>query len=72
VKMNLNAPKLVTMALALALTVAGLHLTGTITMSFVTEALKQIGLEGLSKQDGYLALLASPVLLILGSFLPNL
>ncbi|MCA1727004.1 MAG: hypothetical protein LC722_04955 [Actinobacteria bacterium] len=71
-KMNLNAPKLVTMALALVLTVAGLHLTGTVTMSFVTEALQQIGLEGLSRQDGYLALLASPVLLILGSFLPNL
>lgn len=70
--MNLNAPKLVTMALAVVLTIAGLHLTGTIDMPFVTTALKQIGLEGLSVQDGYLALLGSPLLLILGSLLPNL
>jgi hypothetical protein len=70
--MRLNAPKLVTMALAVVLTIAGLHLSGTVDLPFVTTALKQIGLEGLSKQDGYLALLASPMLLILGSFLPNL
>jgi hypothetical protein len=67
-----NAPRLVTMALALALTIAGLHLTGTITMSWVTDALNQIGLEGLGKDEGYLALLGSPLLLIAGSFLPNL
>ena len=70
--MRLNAPKLVTMALSVALTVAGLHLTGTITLPFVGEGLEQIGLAGLDETDGYLALLGSPVLLILGSFLPNL
>ncbi len=70
--MKTNAPRLVTMALALALTVAGLHLTGTISMSWVNDALNQIGLEGLGKDEGYLALLGSPLLLIAGSFLPNL
>jgi hypothetical protein len=70
--MRTNAPRLVTIALALALTIAGLHITGTVTIGLVGDLLNQIGLDGLTKDEGYLALLASPVLLIAGSFLPNL
>ncbi len=70
--MKTNAPRLVTIALALALTIAGLHLTGTLTIGWVGDVLNQIGFDGLGKDEGYLALLGSPLLLIAGSFLPNL
>ena len=70
--MRTNAPKLITMALSIVLTIAGLHLTGTVEIGFVGELLDQVGAGGLGKDEGFIALLASPVLLIAASFLPNL
>ena len=70
--MKTNAPRLITIALALALTVAGLHLTGTVTIDVVGDLIRQFGFGDFGKDEGFIALLASPVLLIAGSFLPNL
>jgi hypothetical protein len=67
-----NAPKLVTMALAVVLTIAGLHLTGTVEIGFVGDLIRQVGFGDAGKQEGFIALLASPLVLIAGSFLPNL
>lgn len=66
-----NAPKMVTIVVAVALTLVGLAVTGTVEIAPVTELLARAELE-LSKEQGWLALLASPALLVLGSFFRGL
>ena len=68
--MRTNAPRLVTVAAALVLTVVGLHLT-ILPIQFVSDLLNQTGLSLQRNPHGYLALLASPVLLIIGSLFPG-
>ncbi len=65
-----NAPRLVTIAAAVALTVAGLAVTFH-PMRPVLDLLANAGIEPTDEQ-GYLALLASPALLVLGSFFRGL
>jgi hypothetical protein len=62
-----NAPKLVTIFVAVALTVVGLAVTRTVEIKPVLDLLESADLS-LSKEQGWLALLASPVLLVVGSF----
>lgn len=57
------------MLIALVLTVVGLHAT-ELPIGFVAELLGQVGFAPTPEQ-GELALLASPVLLALGSLLPG-
>lgn len=66
-----NAPKLVTIVVAVLLTVIGLAVTEVVAIQPVIDLLEQAELS-LSESQGWLALLASPVLLILGSFLRGL
>lgn len=66
-----NAPKLVTIVVAVLLTVLGLAVTETVSIPPVIDALEQAELT-LSESQGWLALLASPVLLVLGSFFRGL
>jgi hypothetical protein len=66
-----NAPKLVTIAVAVLLTVLGLAVTETVSIPPVIDLLEQAELT-LSESQGWLALLASPVLLVLGSFFRGL
>jgi hypothetical protein len=66
-----NAPRLVTLVLAVVLSVVGLTVSGTVSISFIDDLLKQTGWR-LTQEQGFWMLLASPVLLILGSLLPNL
>ena len=61
---------MVTVILAVALTLAGLAVTIQ-PIGFVNDALSAMGLD-LTREQGWWALLLSPVLLIAGSFLPNL
>ena len=72
VPVKTNAPRLITIGIALVLTIAGLHLTGTITIDLVGDLIRSAGFGDFGKDEGYLALLASPLILIAGSFLPNL
>lgn len=65
-----NAPRMITLLLAIALTIVGLSVT-TLHIGFVDDLLKSADVK-LTREQGFWALLASPVLLILGSLLPNL
>lgn len=62
-----NAPKFVTIVLAVLLTVVGLAVSGVYEIKPVVDLLHDRGLD-LTRQQGYLALLASPALLVIGSF----
>lgn len=62
-----NAPRLVTIAVALALTLVGIAVSLT-PIQPVLDLLASFDLE-LSKEQGWLALLASPALLVAGSYL---
>jgi hypothetical protein len=70
--MRTNAPRMVTVVIAIALTVIGLSLTVLrieAINSLVMGVVKQIG-PGLTRQDvGWSTLLASPLLLAVGSLL---
>lgn len=66
-----NAPKLVTIIVALLLTVIGLAVTGVVEIQAVVDLLDDAGLE-LTEEQGWLALAASPALLVAGSFLRGL
>lgn len=66
-----NAPKLVTIIVAVALTVLGLVVTDTIAIPAITDLLADNDIT-LSKEQGWLALLGSPALLVAGSFLRGL
>ena len=66
-----NAPRFVTIAVAVALTVVGLAVTGTVEIAPVTDLLARADLT-LTTEQGWLALAASPALLVLGSFLRGL
>lgn len=61
-----NAPRFVTIILAVALTVIGLAVT-VHPIQPVVDLLKNANVE-LSRDQGWWALLASPVLLVIGSF----
>ena len=65
-----NAPKLITVFLAVALTVVGLSLT-EYPIDWVNEQLMEANLE-LSREQGWMALGASPLLLIAGSLFRGL
>jgi len=62
-----NAPKLVTIIVAVALTLVGLVVTDTVTIAPIADLLANAELE-LTKEQGWLALAASPALLVVGSF----
>jgi hypothetical protein len=66
-----NAPRLITLILAVVLTVVGLTVSNTLEIAFIDSLIRDAGWE-LTVENGYWMLLASPVLLILGSLLPNL
>jgi hypothetical protein len=61
-----NAPRFVTILLAVALTVVGLALT-VYEIKPVLDLLRDQGIEA-TRDHGHLALLASPALLVIGSF----
>ena len=65
-----NAPKLITVLLAVALTIVGLAVT-EVPIDWVNEQLMEANLE-LGKEEGWVALAASPVLLIIGSLFRGL
>lgn len=62
-----NAPKLVTIIVAVALTLIGLAVTDAVTIQPITDLLEQADIS-LTEEQGWLALLASPTLLVIGSF----
>ena len=62
-----NAPKLVTIIVAVALTVVGLAVTGAVEIKPILDALESADLS-LSREQGWLVLAASPALLVVGSF----
>jgi hypothetical protein len=67
-----NAPKVITILLAVALTGVGLAVTiSPSALEFVNELLADADIT-LTEEQGWLALLASPVLLIAGSVLRGL
>lgn len=66
-----NAPRMITVVAAVALTVAGLVLTDTVSIGFVSDLLAQSGVE-FTREHGFWMLLGSPVLLIVGSLLPGI
>jgi hypothetical protein len=66
-----NAPKLVTIFVAVALTVVGLAVSDTVAIKPVTDLLADNDLT-LTVRQGWLLLLASPTLLVLGSFFRGL
>jgi hypothetical protein len=61
-----NAPRLVTVLAAVALTVAGIHVN-LHHIQQVGDLLAKANIEP-TRQQGWLALLASPALLVVGSF----
>jgi hypothetical protein len=65
-----NAPRLITLVAAIALTLVGLHVT-ILHIGFVQDALKAADIK-VTRDQGHWLLLASPILLALGSLLPNL
>lgn len=65
-----NAPKLITVLLAVALTIVGLSVT-EYPIDWVNDQLMEANFE-LTKEQGWMALVASPVLLIAGSLLRGL
>lgn len=66
-----NAPRFVTIVVAVLLTILGLAVTGTVEVGLVTDFLADNDLT-LSKEQGWLALAGSPLLLVAGSFLRGL
>jgi hypothetical protein len=66
-----NPPKMVTLILAVVLIPIGLSVSGTVTIGFVNDVLKNLDWD-LSVSEGFWLLFASPALLILGSLLPGL
>ncbi|HEU0131998.1 MAG TPA: hypothetical protein VFQ85_13500 [Mycobacteriales bacterium] len=62
-----NAPKFVTIVLAVLLTVVGLAVSHVYEIRPILDFLADRDVE-LTRQQGYLALLASPALLVVGSF----
>jgi len=70
VRFRPNAPRMVTVVLAIALTLVGLSRTGY-PIGFVNDLLRSAGLH-VTREQGYWALLGSPLVLIAGSLLPNL
>lgn len=66
-----NAPKLITIFVSLALTVIGLAVTEVVTIQPVVDLLAEADLT-LTESQGWMALAASPVLLVLGSFFRGL
>ena len=65
-----NPPKMVTIFLAIALILVGLSVSETVSIGFVNDLLS--GLDWApSQSQGYLMLVGSPVLLIIGSLLPG-
>ncbi|MBW3664471.1 MAG: hypothetical protein KY469_15325 [Actinobacteria bacterium] len=72
--MRTNAPRMVTVVLAVALTLAGLSLT-TFHVAAVDEAVMELvsgaGLELDPREAGWWALLLSPLLLTAGSLLKD-
>ena len=66
-----NAPRFVTILVAVALTLVGLVVTGTVEIGPVADLLARADLS-LTEEQGWLALAASPALLVAGSFLRGL
>ncbi|MCA1726922.1 MAG: hypothetical protein LC722_04525 [Actinobacteria bacterium] len=65
-----NAPRMITVLLSVALAVAGLVVTGTLEIGFVSDLLAKTGY-AFTREHGYWMLLGSPALLIVGSLLPG-
>jgi hypothetical protein len=65
-----NAPRMVTLVAAVALTLVGLSVT-ILPIGFVNDVLTSADLQ-ITREQGYWCLLGSPILLVLGSLLPNL
>ncbi|HVF20874.1 MAG TPA: hypothetical protein VNA14_11625 [Mycobacteriales bacterium] len=66
-----NAPRFVTIVVAVLLTLVGLAVTRTVEIQPILDLLAQADLE-LTQEQGWLALAASPALLVAGSFLRGL
>ena len=62
-----NAPRMVTILVAIGLTLVGLTVTDTVVIGPIQDLLTNADLS-LTDEQGWLALLASPVLLVIGSF----
>jgi hypothetical protein len=65
-----NAPRMVTVLVAVVLTVVGVSLTVQ-PIGFVNDLLREAGLR-ITRQQAHWMLLGSPLLLVAGSLLPNL
>ena len=63
--MRTNAPRLITVLIALAFTVLGLSST-ILPIQVINDALFQVGFS-LSREQAWIALAGSPILLIIGS-----
>jgi hypothetical protein len=63
-----NAPRIITVVVSLLLMVVGLSASGLFAIAPVNDLLSSADLS-LTKQQGFLALLASPLLLVAGSYL---
>ena len=61
-----NAPRMITVVLSIALAVAGLVATGTLEIAAIADLLAEADL--LREDYGHYALIASPALLVIGSF----
>lgn len=68
--MRPSAPKMVTVVVAVALTLIGLSLT-VLQIDPVNDALREIGLK-LTREQRWLVLAASPTLLVVASFTSKL
>ena len=66
-----NAPRFVTIVVAVLLTLVGLAVTGAVEIALVTDLLADNDLT-LTEEQGWLALAGSPALLVAGSFLRGL
>lgn len=60
-----NAPRMITVVAAIVLTIVGLSVT-VLPIAIVNDTLRETGYQ-LTREQGWLALVASPVLLIIGS-----
>lgn len=65
-----NAPRMITVLAAVVLTVVGLSVT-VFPIDFVNDLLREAGLRP-TREQGFWALLVSPLLLVLGSLLPGM
>jgi hypothetical protein len=66
-----NAPRMITVIASIALAIAGLVVTGTVDIGFVSDLLAKTGVD-FTREHGYWMLLGSPVLLIIGSLFPGI